>query len=81
VKDAIGKPVTDAEVSVVLFMAPMPSMNMPAWRSEAKLSAAGPGVYRGTGNVTTSGPWEVTVRVTRDGQTLATQQFAMVARS
>ena len=49
VKDASGKPIDDAEVRVQFFMPAMPTMNMPAMRSEAKLSPAGGGVYRGTG--------------------------------
>jgi hypothetical protein len=45
VKDAGGKPIDDAEVTVQFFMPAMP-MNMPAMRSEAKLAAAGGGLSR-----------------------------------
>lgn len=75
-----GTPVTDAEVSVVFFMAAMPSMNMPAMRTEARLVHAGGGVYRGTGQVMMAGRWDVTVNVLRDGRRIGSQQTSVVAR-
>jgi RND family efflux transporter MFP subunit len=80
VKDASGKPIDDAEVSVQFFMPAMPTMNMPAMRSEAKLSPAGGGVYRGMGQVMMAGRWDTTVTVTRGGQRLGTKQLPVVAR-
>lgn len=80
VKDASGKPVDDAEVTVQFFMPAMPTMNMPAMRSEAKLSPAGNGTYRGTGQVMMAGRWDTTVTVTRGGQRLGTKQLPVVAR-
>jgi multidrug efflux pump subunit AcrA (membrane-fusion protein) len=80
VRDASGKPIDDADVSVQFFMPAMPTMNMPAMRSDAKLSAAGGGVYRGTGHVMMAGRWTATVTVTRGGQRLGTRQLPLVAR-
>ncbi len=80
VKDAAGKPIEDAEVTVQFFMPAMPTMNMPAMRSEAKLSPAGAGVYRGTGQAMMAGRWDTTVTVTRGGQRLGTKQLQVVAR-
>jgi hypothetical protein len=80
VKTPEGTPVTDAEVTVVFFMAAMPSMNMPAMRNEAKLTHAGNGVYRGTGQVMMAGRWDVTVNVLRDGQRIGSHQTSVVAR-
>ena len=80
VRDAEGQPVANADVTVTLFMPAMPSMNMPAMRSQAKLPSAGGGVYRGTADVMTPGRWDVTVDVGRDGQRLGSRQFAVVAR-
>lgn len=80
VKMPDGTPVTDAGVSVVFFMAAMPTMNMPAMRNEAKLAHAGNGVYRGTGQVMMAGRWDVTVNVLRDGQRIGSQQVSVVAR-
>ena len=80
VKDPGGTPIDDAEVSVQLFMAAMPAMNMPAVRSETKLTAAGSGVYRGTGQVMSAGRWDVTVTVVRKGQRIGRQSLPLVAR-
>jgi Cu(I)/Ag(I) efflux system membrane fusion protein len=80
VKDASGQPVTDAEVSVQLFMPAMPTMNMPAMRNETKLPHVGGGVYRGPGQVMMAGRWDVTVTVAKGGQQLGRKQLAVAAR-
>jgi RND family efflux transporter MFP subunit len=80
VKTPDGTPVTDAQVTVVFFMAAMPSMNMPAMRNEATLAHAGNGVYRGTGQVMMAGRWDVTVNVLRDRQRIGSQQVSVVAQ-
>ena len=80
VKDASGQPVVDAAVHVLFFMAAMPTMNMPAQRSDTTLVSAGGGVYRGTGQVMTPGTWDVTVTVTRAGQPLGTRRFSVPAK-
>jgi RND family efflux transporter MFP subunit len=80
VKDAGGKPIDDADVSVRFFMPAMPTMNMPAMRSEAKLSPVGGGLYRGTGQVMMAGRWDATVIVTRGGKRLGTRQLPIVTR-
>ena len=80
VADAAGQSISDADVSVIFFMAAMPTMNMPAMRNEVRLPSAGDGVYRGTGRVMMAGRWDVTVTVTRDGQTLGVEQFTLVAQ-
>jgi hypothetical protein len=58
----------------------MPSMNHPAMKSQATLTHAGDGTYRGTGQVTMAGRWDVTVSVTREGRALSTRQFGLVVR-
>jgi len=80
VKDASGKPVDGADVSVQFYMPAMPTMNMPAMKSEAKLAPAGGGKYRGPGQVMMAGQWQATVTVTRGGQRLGTKQLPVVAR-
>jgi Cu(I)/Ag(I) efflux system membrane fusion protein/cobalt-zinc-cadmium efflux system membrane fusion protein len=80
VKDANGKPVDGADVSVQFFMPAMPTMNMPAMRNETKLAPAGGGVYRGPGQVMMAGQWQATVTVTRGGQRLGSKQLPIVAR-
>ena len=79
-KDPAGVPMDGAEVSVQLFQAAMPTMNMPAQRSETKLTAAGSGVYRGTGQVMTAGRWDATVTVMRNGQRIGRKNLPLVAR-
>jgi membrane fusion protein, copper/silver efflux system len=80
VKTPDGTPVTDAAVSLVLYMPAMPSMNMPAMRSEAALGHAGGGIYRGSLDVMMNGRWEATVTVTRGGGRLGTKQMTIMAR-
>jgi Cu(I)/Ag(I) efflux system membrane fusion protein len=75
-----GKPVTDASVTLVLYMPAMPSMNMPAMRSEAALGHAGHGAYRGTIDVMMNGRWDATVTVTRNGARLASKQLTLMVR-
>jgi RND family efflux transporter MFP subunit len=79
VKDEAGNPVTDADVSVLQFMPAMPTMNMPAMRSEVKLPHAAGGVYRGPAQVMMAGRWEVTVTVIKGGRQIGRKQFAMTA--
>ena len=71
---------TDADVSVVFYMAPMPTMNMPAMQTDAALSHTGGGVYRGAGDVMMAGRWDVTVLVSRDGKRLDSRVLTLVAR-
>ncbi len=80
VKDAAGKGVDGADVSVEFFMAAMPTMNMPAMRNEMKLAPAGGGLYRGPGEVLMAAQWQVTVTVTRAGQRLGSRQFTLVSK-
>jgi Cu(I)/Ag(I) efflux system membrane fusion protein/cobalt-zinc-cadmium efflux system membrane fusion protein len=79
-KDAAGKPIDGADVSVQLFMPAMPTMNMPAMRNETKLAPAGNGVYRGSAQVMMAGQWQATITVTRAGQRLGSRQLPVVAR-
>jgi membrane fusion protein, copper/silver efflux system len=80
VKDKAGQPVSDADVSITLFMPAMPTMNMPAMRNEMRIPSVGGGVYRGPGQVLMGGRWEATVTVTKGGQRLASRQFPLVAK-
>jgi RND family efflux transporter MFP subunit len=79
VRDASGRPITDANVSVTFFMPAMPTMNMPAMRTETTLSHAGNGVYRGIGQVMMAGRWDVTVRVNRGGQEIDSEKLSVTA--
>lgn len=75
-----GSPVTDATVEAVFLMPAMPSMNMPAMRSTAALPHGGAGRYRGTGQLSMSGTWNVTVTVARGAEELGRRSFSVIAK-
>jgi Cu(I)/Ag(I) efflux system membrane fusion protein/cobalt-zinc-cadmium efflux system membrane fusion protein len=80
VKQADGSPVTDATVTTVFSMPAMPSMNMPAMRSEATLQHEDDGRYRGTGQLEMGGTWNVAVSVARGSEELGSRRFSVVAK-
>src|SRR6266849_252737 len=63
VKGADGKPIADAEVSVMLVMPAMPAMKMAEMHNEVMLKPAAAGTYTGSGQVMMAGKWNVTVSV------------------
>lgn len=75
-----GKPVTDATVSTEFFMAAMPSIKMPEMRTKTELTHAGNGMYRGKGQVTMAGDWDVTVTVMRGGQEIGSKKVTLTAK-
>jgi Cu(I)/Ag(I) efflux system membrane fusion protein/cobalt-zinc-cadmium efflux system membrane fusion protein len=77
--EADAKAVTGAQVSVTFFMAAMPAMGMAAMRDVATLTDKGNGLYEGPVQLQTGGTWQVTVRVQRGGQTIATKQLSISA--
>jgi hypothetical protein len=80
VKQADGAPVTDGTVKAVFSMPAMPTMNMPAMRSDAALTPEGGGTYRGTGLLSMAGTWNVDISVSRNGQDVGTAKFSVVAK-
>ena len=80
VRQPDGTPVTDATVTAVFSMPAMPAMNMPAMRSEAKLTHVEGGLYRGMGQLSMAGTWNVTVTATREGEPLGRRSFSVVAK-
>ncbi len=75
-----GQPVTDATVSTEFYMPAMPSMNMPEMRTKTDLTHAGNGMYRGNGQVTMAGDWDVTVTVMRGGQEIGRRTVKLTAK-
>jgi multidrug efflux pump subunit AcrA (membrane-fusion protein) len=71
---------SEVEVRALFTMPSMPSMNMPAMRSEARLEPVSPGVFRGPFSISMAGRWDVTVSVVRQGTRVATSQTSIVAR-
>ena len=74
--DQAGKPVTDAEVTVLLFQPAMPAMGMAAVQQDARLAYQG-SEYSGTVTVSSAGSWNVTVEAKRNGQRIAIKQSRM----
>lgn len=75
-----GTPVTDGTVTVVFSMPAMPSMNMPAMRTEASLTHAGEGHYRGMSQLPMGGTWNVAVAIAERARQVATRQTSIVAK-
>ncbi len=75
-----GAPVTDATVTAAFYMPAMPSMSMPEMRSTFPLQAVGDGVYRGTGNLSMGGTWNVTVTASRTGEPLGNGKYTIIAK-
>jgi hypothetical protein len=80
VKDAAGKPVTDADVALAFYMPAMPQMKMAEMKNNVPLKRETGGLYRGTGQVMMAGTWEVTVVVTRSGKEIGTQKLKLTAK-
>jgi Cu(I)/Ag(I) efflux system membrane fusion protein/cobalt-zinc-cadmium efflux system membrane fusion protein len=71
--------VDGANVSATFFMAAMPAMGMAAMTANANLVSRGNGIYEGAGVLPSGGPWQVTITVQKDGQTLASKQLRVNA--
>lgn len=78
VKDASGKPLTDAEVSMNLFMPQMGSM--PPMSSDAKLSHTGNGIYEGKIEFQMAWTWQTTITVRRGSQQVGSIRTSITAR-
>ena len=79
-KGADGKPIADADVSVMFFMAAMPSMKMPEMKNTVALKHVKGGTYAGTGKVMMAGTWDATVMVMRGGKEVASKKFPVTAK-
>ena len=79
-RDASGRPVEDAEVTVSFYMPAMPAMEMGAMQEQAQLSPAGGGEYRGRLELPTGGTWQVSITARRQGQVVASKQFSLAAQ-
>ena len=78
VKDASGKPITDAAVSAEFFMGKMG--NMPEMKNTVTLKHQKEGRYVGTGQVMMAGKWDVTVSVKRAGKEIGSKKFPVTAQ-
>ena len=78
VKDAAGKPITDAEVTAMFVMAA--TKTMPEMKNNVTLKHTKDGTYTGTGQVAMAGNWDVTVTVKRAGKELGSKKFPITAK-
>jgi nitrogen fixation protein FixH len=79
VKDAKGRPVTDAEVALLLVMPADPKTKHPEMRTEGKLNSAAGGRYNGIAIVTMAGHWDVTVTATQNGKEIGRKKQRLTA--
>jgi Cu(I)/Ag(I) efflux system membrane fusion protein/cobalt-zinc-cadmium efflux system membrane fusion protein len=77
--DSHGKPLTDGSVTVVFYLAAMPSMGMDAMTTKSDLQPTGSGVYQGTGVLQSGGTWQVSITVRRGGSVIGTKQLDLNA--
>ena len=80
VKGSDGRPITDADVSLLFIMPAMPQMNMPETRNEVKLASVGAGKYTGNGQVMMAGTWNVRVSVKQKGREIGQKKVTLTAR-
>lgn len=66
VKDASGKYITDAKVKIEYSMPPMPGMAPMNYKTDAQLKG---NEYLAKLNFSMAGPWDVVIKITRDGRT------------
>ena len=78
VKDASGKPITGAQVDVVLSMPQMGAM--PPMSSKATLTESGNGVYTGRIEFQMAWTWQTTVTVRKNGSVIGVAQTNITAR-
>lgn len=74
-RDAGGKPVTGAQVTVSFFMAAMPAMGMAAMHAGGTATEQGGGVYEAPVDLDSGGTWQVTITAVKDGRALGTRQL------
>ncbi|HZO80905.1 MAG TPA: efflux RND transporter periplasmic adaptor subunit [Candidatus Binataceae bacterium] len=74
-RDAEGRAVNGAEVSLVFLMAAMPSMGMAAMRETATAREAAPGTYTAHVTLPSGGSWQVSIVARKGGATIAQRQL------
>jgi multidrug efflux pump subunit AcrA (membrane-fusion protein) len=77
--DSSGRPVSDAQVSVMFFMPAMPVMGMSAMRVQATAGATGNGHYSADLKLESGGTWTVSVVAKHGGEQIASRQLTMTA--
>lgn len=81
VRDAKGRPVTNADVSLLLLMPADPKTKHPEMRTEGTLNNVGAGKYNGIAIVSMAGDWDVTVTAKQNGKELGQKKQRLTAHS
>jgi NO-binding membrane sensor protein with MHYT domain len=79
VTDHDGKPVSDATVKLTLDMPAMPEMGMAAMKVSPVLAWNGAD-YSGKANIPSAGSWDVTIKVIRQNQVIASKKIKLMAK-
>ena len=79
VRDAKGRPVTDADVSLLLVMPADAKTKHPEMRTEGQLNNVGSGKYNGIAMVTMAGAWDVTATAMQKGRQIGRTSSRMTA--
>jgi RND family efflux transporter MFP subunit len=77
VRDASGRPVTGAGVSIAMFMAAMPSMGMPSMKVTTTAKETEAGVYAAQMTIPSGGSWQMTVTASKGATVLAHRQLSI----
>src|SRR6185437_8435181 len=77
VRDAAGRPVSGAGVSIAMFMAAMPSMGMSSMKVAATAKETAAGVYAARMTIPSGGSWQMTVTASKGATVLAHRQLSI----
>lgn len=76
IRDASGKPITDAKVVVEYSMPAMPGMPAMNYKTDAELKG---NEYKAKMNLSMAGSWNIAVKITKGGKT-SSMKFSVDAR-
>jgi len=75
--DAHGAPISGAEVTAIFSIPAMPAMGMAGIRVPVTLNGKGAGIYEGSGQLGSSGKWQVTILAKKNGKLIASKQLSV----
>ena len=77
VRDAAGRPISGAGVSIAMFMAAMPSMGMSSMKITTTAKETEAGVYAARMTIPSGGSWQMTVTASKGATVLAHRQLSI----
>ncbi|MHB8525319.1 MAG: efflux RND transporter periplasmic adaptor subunit [Candidatus Acidiferrales bacterium] len=75
--DSSGAPISGAEVTGIFSVPAMPAMGMAGIRVSVVFNEKGAGVYQGSGQLGSSGKWQVMILAKKNGQVVASKQLSL----